>query len=65
LGDLIKSYERESKALREQITDIALYMEGGIDWNTLWGVSFGDRELMIKAINKKVKSQNPNAKEYF
>jgi hypothetical protein len=65
LGDLIKSYERESKALREQITDIALYMEGGIDWNTLWGVSFEDRELMIKAINKKLKLQNPNAKEYF
>lgn len=40
-------------------------MEGGIEWNTLWGVSFEDREIMIKVINRKLKSQNPNAKDYM
>lgn len=40
-------------------------MEGGIDWNTLWGISFEDREYLIKAINKKIRAENPNAKEYL
>jgi hypothetical protein len=38
-------------------------MSGGIEWNNLWGASFEDREIMIKVINRKIKSQNPNAKE--
>ena len=63
LSDLIQSYVRESSALREQITEIALHMSGGIEWNNLWGASFEDREIMIKVINRKIKSQNPNAKE--
>ena len=65
LGDLIQSYVRDSYALREQIAEIALHMSGGIEWNNLWGASFEDREIMIKVINKKLKSQNPNAKEYM
>jgi hypothetical protein len=65
LAGLIQSYIRESVALREQITDIALYMEGGVDWNSLWGASFEDREIMIRAINRRLKAQNPNAKEYM
>jgi len=27
-------------------------MEGGVEWNNLWGASFEDREIMIKVINK-------------
>lgn len=65
LSDLIQSYIKESYSLREQISDIAQYMNGGIEWNTLWGVSFEDREIMIKSINRKLKSQNPNGKEYL
>jgi hypothetical protein len=40
-------------------------MDGGIDWNTAWGVSFEDREIIIRTINKKIKAKNPNAKEYM
>jgi len=40
-------------------------MEGGRDWNTAWGISFEDREMIIKTINKKIKAENPNSKEYF
>lgn len=65
MGDLIKTFVRETNALKEQIADICLYMNGGIEWNTAWGISFEDREMIIKAINKKLKAQNPNAKEYM
>jgi hypothetical protein len=40
-------------------------MGGGVDWNSAWGASFEDREVMIKAINRKLKAQNPGAKEYL
>ncbi len=40
-------------------------MGGGVEWNNLWGASFEDREIMIKVINRKLKAQNPNAKEYM
>lgn len=40
-------------------------MNGGIEFNTAWGMSFEDRELAIKVINKKLKDQTPNSKEYM
>lgn len=40
-------------------------MKGGIEWNSAWGMSFEDREIAIKIINKRLKEQNPRAKEYM
>jgi len=40
-------------------------MKGGIEFNSAWGMSFEDREIAIKIINKKLKEENPNAKEYL
>jgi len=40
-------------------------MNGGLDWNIAWGISFEDREIIIKAVNKKLRAENPNSKEYM
>lgn len=40
-------------------------MKGGLEWNNAWGISFEDREIIIKMINKNLKAQNPNAPEYM
>ena len=40
-------------------------MKGGIEYNSAWGMSFEDREIAIKVINRRLKEQNPNAKEYM
>jgi len=40
-------------------------MEGGLEYNSAWGMSYLDREIMVKIINRKMKNQNPNAKEYM
>jgi hypothetical protein len=65
LGDLIEDYKKDSTKLREQIADICYFMGGGADWNSAWGMSFEDREIVIKVINKRLKEANPNAKDYF
>lgn len=40
-------------------------MQGGIEYNSVWGMSFEDREIAIKTINKKLKQENPGAKDYM
>ena len=40
-------------------------MKGGIEWESAWNMSFSDREIMIKVINKRLKEQNPGSKEYM
>lgn len=58
-------YIKEGIALKEQITDICYFMNGGIEWESAWGVSFEDREIIIKRINKRLKEKNPDSKEYM
>ena len=65
MGGLIESYVKDGKSLREQIADICYFMQGGIEWNSAWGMSFEDRETAVKIINKRNKEKNPNAKEYL
>lgn len=40
-------------------------MGGGLEFNTAWGISYQDRELMVKVINRKIKRENPDSKEYM
>jgi hypothetical protein len=40
-------------------------MHGGVEWNSAWGMSFEDREIMVRVINKRLKEQNPGSKEYL
>jgi hypothetical protein len=40
-------------------------MKGGVEYNSAWGMSFEDREIIVKIINRQLKAQNPNAKEYL
>lgn len=40
-------------------------MKGGVEFNSAWGMSFEDREIIVKVINRRLKEQNPNAKEYM
>jgi len=40
-------------------------MKGGTEWNSAWGMSFEDREIAIRVMNKRLKEQNPGGKEYM
>ena len=40
-------------------------MKGGVEWESGWNLSFEDREIIVRRINKRLKEQNPNAKEYM
>lgn len=40
-------------------------MKGGVEWNSAWGLSYEDREIIVKVLNRRLKEQNPGAKEYM
>jgi hypothetical protein len=40
-------------------------MKGGVEWDSGWALTFEDREIIVRRINKRLKEQNPNAKEYM
>jgi hypothetical protein len=44
---------------------ICCYAEGGIEWASAWEMSAEDREIIFEVMKKKMKDQNPNAKEYM
>ncbi len=52
-------------ALREQIADMCYLMKGGVDYDSAWGMSFEDREIVVKTINRRRKEENPGGKEYL
>lgn len=51
--------------LRDQIIDICYFMKGGIDIDSAWGMSFDDREAIVRVVNKRMKEENPGGKEYM
>lgn len=65
LGDLIKSFGYEEEMLRAQIVELVYHMGGGLEYNSAWGLSFADREIMVKVINRNLKEKNPGGKEYL
>lgn len=65
LGDLIDSYIKDGIMLKEQIADICYHMGGGVEWNSGWGMSFEDREIIVKIINRRNKEKNPGGKDYL
>ena len=40
-------------------------MKGGTEWDSAWGMSFEDREILVRVINRRMKEQNPGGKEYL
>ena len=40
-------------------------MRGSIEYNSAWGMSYEDRELAVKILNKRLKEQNPGGPEYL
>ena len=40
-------------------------MRGGLEYDSAWAMSFSDREIAIKVINRRIKEQSPKGKEYM
>lgn len=53
---LIESYDRESKAIREESLRMSWYMRGGLSYNEAMGLSPIERDLVSKIIDSNIKA---------
>ena len=65
LMDLIKQYEKECDLIYDQILDVCYFMKGGVTWDQAWMMSFNDRERIISMLNKRLKAESGDKKEYM
>jgi hypothetical protein len=57
--------EAGQRAVHRQIGDICFHMKGGITWNEAWGLSFTDREMIVKSLNEKLRKMSGDTREYM
>jgi len=40
-------------------------MRGGVSWEEAWNLSFIDREIIVKTLNKRLKESSGDTREYM
>lgn len=66
INQLVADYERESKALKDEIFKICWYMRGGITYaECLALISFEDREIIGKIIEKNLETTKESGLPFF
>lgn len=63
--DLISQYKRDSDQIYNQILDVCYFMKGGVTWDQAWAMSFNDRERLVTMLNKRLKAQSGDNREYM
>lgn len=63
--DLINQYKKEGDLIYSQVLDVCYFMKGGVTWDQAWAMSFDDRERIIIMLNKRLKEQSGDNREYM
>lgn len=62
---LVKKYEAESKATREEIYKLAWYMRGALDINQAFMLDIQDREIISKIIKENLETTRESGLPFF
>jgi hypothetical protein len=66
INKLVAEYERESKALKDEIFKICWYMRGGVTYaECLELISFEDREIISKIVEKNLETTKESGLPFF
>ncbi len=63
ISETIKSLEKSSELIEDQITDMCVYMDGGVTYTEARRMSHLERNRMLKKLNHKI--QNMTGKEWL
>lgn len=63
--DLLDSYERESKALRNELIKISWYMRGGITYNDAMMLSQNERQMISDLISENLEITKKSGLPFF
>jgi hypothetical protein len=62
IGELLKSMESNRKLIETDIASLVFYMQGGLGYNDAWLLTWDQRKIMSKVIEKHYASMNPDKK---
>jgi hypothetical protein len=65
IATLLNDYDRESKALREELLRICWHMRGGVSYDEAFMMSQQERELIGKIINDNMETTKKSGMPFF
>ncbi len=65
INEMVKDYELESKAIKDELFRICWYMRGGVTYSESLMLSFEDREIISKIIEKNLEITKESGQPFF
>ena len=65
INNLVREYEKDTKALKSELFKICWYMRGGITVNEAHLLSFEDREIIGKIIEENLETTKKTGLNFF
>ena len=65
IEDLVKSYEKNTKALKEELLKLSWFMRGGLDFNQAHLLTPEDRELIGKIVEEHLATTKETGLPFF
>jgi hypothetical protein len=65
INKLVVEYEQESKALKDELFRICWYMRGGIPPSEAYLLTYEDREIISKIIEKNLEITKESGQPFF
>ena len=65
INEMVKDYELESKAIKDELFRICWYMRGGVTYSESLMLSFEDREVIAKIIEKNLEITKESGQPFF
>jgi len=62
---MVKDYELESKAIKDELFRICWYMRGGVTYTESLMLSYEDREIIGKIIEKNLEITKESGMNFF
>ena len=63
--ELIQSYEKQSKALKKSILQMAWHMRGGISLDELYELGYSDRIMISELIDEHIEITKDSGMPFF
>jgi len=65
INEMVKDYELESKAIKDELFRICWYMRGGVTYTESLMLSYEDREIIGKIIEKNLEITKESGMNFF
>ena len=65
INQLVKDYELESKAIKDELFRICWYMRGGVTYSESLMLCHEDREIIAKIIEKNLEITKESGQPFF